>query len=202
MVYRMIISRYSRRGVCRHLPTAAISTKGDIPMKRILTILLGMALIVSMFCVWAGADEIPTAPDNAVVSEDGIKSWYEDGIKHVEYPPVFIYTTVDIPSYLRGTETCWTTSGEDQSTATIVTAAFSGKLPNGLEYQGTITGRHNDGIVEITDATCTFDDNCNKDLFCNMSRHEDTLTVSFADNGKTILARSFRLSAEGELNEI
>lgn len=100
-------------------------------MKKAFILLLTLILVVSLLCMPAFAQEddaeiagqdivllysseelekmfhaaqTSTAPADAFVNEDGSKTWYVDGVKHTEHPPVHLVTVVDFPSELEDYE--------------------------------------------------------------------------------------------------
>lgn len=169
-------------------------------MKKALYLLLCVALLVSLFCFPAvAADEdmsaeIPTAPTDAIVNEDGSKTWYVDGVKYTEYPPIYAEFTIDFASVLEDTQVIVDAGG----THTIFSYAM-------YDAADMLIARYSVTITENGAYTmdCEFTYNYNNNFTAKTACDGEAFSVSFyMEEICCVEILNFQLNSDGSITEI
>lgn len=180
-------------------------------MKKALTLLLCMALLVSIFCITVSAadGEIPTAPADAIVDEDGAKIWYEQGVQYTELPPAYVNTTIDPPcTIVEGekvtvkNEDAMTPYGLVSSSIIIpyycVLSDIDGQLL--ARFTITISGLiYGTTRAEIESATCNFTYTATSNYTSSISRQGNTATVRILLDGACLARYTFTLNVDSSI---
>ena len=179
-------------------------------MKKFLSILLCMALMASMFCITAYAADPSTAPADAIVNEDGSKTWYADGVTYTAYPSVDV--AFDTTAELEGYEVVL----EEVDGITpygpvseVKTVAYSYALYDAdgnlsARYTITVSGRfsHSTLLAEIESISCKFTYKASSGYNASTTWSGNTGTVRILLSGVAVKKYSYRLNTDGTVNEI
>ena len=175
-------------------------------MKKLFSIPLCLMILLSLLCFPAAAEDVesPTVPDQIAANKERSKDLHEAFMKasNREHPVEVIYADDIVTTVLVSHESTWTY--EDKAYDGMKTASmdFSGRLPNGAEYTGTVSGKYAAGEAEITGLTCAFQGTPSEALGSEHHRDGNTVTVTFTQDGEPIQVRTFKIATDGTITEI
>lgn len=180
-------------------------------MKKTLSALLCLLLMVSMFCMSVSAADydIPTAPADAIIDKNGVKTWYMDGIKYTELAPIYENSIVNLPSTIEAGENIY---AQDENTSTPYGAVTS---PITIPYYCvlddmdgnpmarftvTISGLiYGTSRAEIESVTCKFTYTATSNYRSTITKQGNVATVRILLDGACIARYIFTLNVNGSI---
>ena len=181
-------------------------------MRKLFSILLCLALLVSMFCftVYATENNFSVALSDTENNDDSYKSCYVDHVERIELPPIYATSVVDLPITVEEGEKV-IKANEDAMipygpTSTSLEIPYRNKISDldhnfmamyTITINGTIYGYPNRAVIDSVSVTFTYTATSNYSYSIN--KQGNSATVRILHDGSTIARHNFTLNTDSSL---